>query len=108
METELGASGRLDGAGSAREVTGLTPGTGCSLGGKEQVLEKRLRAWFRGRGERAGCLLRGSADKDAYGDCQQHPESREPRGRNAKKLILKSMLVLFLIGFLASSRQLWE
>ena len=44
--------------------------------GKEEALEKRLR----GRGERAGRLLRESTDKDANGDCKHHHEVQGTEG----------------------------
>ena len=100
METELGASG-------VWTVQGL-PGRGHrtdsrdkrSLGERRGTRKKDSERGSEGQGERAGRLPRESTDKDVLGDCQQHNEIQGVEGQETlRNLLLKSTLVIFLIGF---------
>lgn len=89
METELGASGVWTEQGLPGRGHRTDSRDECSLGERNRHWKKDSECGSEGRGERAGCLLRGSADKDAHGDCQQQHEVQGTQGRNAKKLICK-------------------
>ena len=78
-----------------------------SIGERKRHRKKDSERGSEGQGERAGRLPRESTDKHALGDCKQHNEIQGVKGQETlRNLLIKSTLLIFLIGFSSSSRQL--